>query len=160
MGESVDEDVSGVTIRWKDVRCTVKKGKKTKIVLDDISGMAVPGEVVAILGPSGSGKTTLLDILAGRVRGGSCWFGGGMKVSGSISFNQVSLQKVTRHGIIPHLMSYITQEDALQTRFTAIETLRHAADLYLTLPAEEREAVVQKILDDTGLRDCQVSLII
>ena len=35
-----------------------------KILVDDISFLAEPGEIVAIIGPNGAGKSTLLKILA------------------------------------------------------------------------------------------------
>lgn len=33
-------------------------------VVSDVSGMALPGELTAVLGPSGAGKTTLLNMMS------------------------------------------------------------------------------------------------
>lgn len=56
----------------------VKKLKKDGVwinketyLLNDISGQALRGEVMAIMGPSGAGKSTFLDALAGRIHQGS-----------------------------------------------------------------------------------------
>lgn len=56
----------------------VKKQKKDGVwinkeayLLNDISGQAMRGEVMAIMGPSGAGKSTFLDALAGRIAQGS-----------------------------------------------------------------------------------------
>lgn len=45
--------------------------KKEAYLLNDISGQAMRGEVMAIMGPSGAGKSTFLDALAGRIAQGS-----------------------------------------------------------------------------------------
>merc|ERR1740138_896147 len=47
---------------------TLDQGKRKKI-LRGITGVARPGQVLAVIGPSGGGKTTLLNALAGRIRG-------------------------------------------------------------------------------------------
>ncbi|KAE8675466.1 ABC transporter G family member 1 [Hibiscus syriacus] len=44
---------------------------RTKTLLNDISGEARDGEIMAVLGASGSGKSTLIDALADRIAKGS-----------------------------------------------------------------------------------------
>jgi len=37
-----------------------------KVILNNISGFALPNEILAIMGPSGSGKTSLLNVISNR----------------------------------------------------------------------------------------------
>lgn len=43
----------------------------SRVILDNISGSAKPGQVVAIMGASGAGKSTFLDILARKRKKGA-----------------------------------------------------------------------------------------
>ena len=56
-------------LRWSRVGLlSVRKKKKTTVqILENVSGEAMPGRVLAIVGPSGAGKTSLLNALARRV---------------------------------------------------------------------------------------------
>lgn len=53
--------------------------------MNNVSGSAKPGQLVAIMGPSGSGKTTLLNILSGR-----CVRTKGAKLMGYITVNNIN----------------------------------------------------------------------
>jgi energy-coupling factor transporter ATP-binding protein EcfA2 len=46
---------------------TTKTG--TKVLLNDVSGVASAAEMFYVMGPSGAGKSTFLDALAGRLAG-------------------------------------------------------------------------------------------
>ena len=67
--EARDGDIpAGVTLSWKDInysvqlqsslfsRLTCKGAPKQKKILDNVSGVAPPGKLIAIMGPSGCGK--------------------------------------------------------------------------------------------------------
>lgn len=55
-----------ISLTWRELGVSVSNGKSGhKMILQDLTGYAQQGEVLAIMGPSGSGKSTLLDALAG-----------------------------------------------------------------------------------------------
>ncbi len=64
-----DDDETPAVLRWSRVGLSVTRKKTTTVnkVLENVSGEAMPGRVLAIVGPSGAGKTSLLNALAKRV---------------------------------------------------------------------------------------------
>ena len=65
-----DDDETPAVLRWSRVGLSVtttRKKETTNKVLENVSGEAMPGRVLAIVGPSGAGKTSLLNALAKRV---------------------------------------------------------------------------------------------
>lgn len=52
---------------WEDLTVVLPNfgDGPTRRLLNELTGHAEPGRIMAIMGPSGSGKSTLLDALAG-----------------------------------------------------------------------------------------------
>lgn len=142
-----------VTLEWRDIVHTVappytladRAGGRARPppqpLLRSVSGLAQPGQVVALMGPSGAGKTSLLRILAGRVpcsaHGGTVLVNGAPRAA---DFRLVS--------------AYVEQHSgALDSLMTAREHLEFAARLGLPrryTPAEKRERV-EHVLAILGL---------
>ncbi|KNC28303.1 hypothetical protein FF38_13991 [Lucilia cuprina] len=111
-------------------------------ILNDVSGVVSPGEVLAIMGPSGSGKTTLLDCLSGQRRI-DC---------GSIHLNREMLSKKWRRKIC-----YVLQEEIFFSGLTLKETVMYTALLRLPeeIPVTEKAKRVDDILQSLELTFCQ-----
>ncbi|KAI0833563.1 hypothetical protein BC628DRAFT_1527478 [Trametes gibbosa] len=91
-------------------------------ILDNISGSAKPGQLLAIMGASGAGKSTFLDILARKNKMGS--------VSGAILVNGREIADAD----FKKVMGFVDQEDTLMSTLTVYETVLYSA--LLRLPRE------------------------
>ncbi|KAI0635999.1 hypothetical protein C8Q77DRAFT_1052354 [Trametes polyzona] len=91
-------------------------------ILDNISGCAKPGQLLAIMGASGAGKSTFLDILARKNKKGT--------VSGTTLVNGREIADAD----FKKVMGFVDQEDTLMSTLTVYETVLYSA--LLRLPRE------------------------
>ena len=110
-----------------DLEAPKESSRGSRRVLFGVSGVARPGEVLALMGPSGSGKTTLLNCLHPE-RAGS-------RVSGNITVNDAPLVKADKRRI-----AYVLQEDTLFPSLTVRESLLFTARLRLAGADEQAKA--------------------
>ncbi|KAK7390732.1 hypothetical protein VNO78_18775 [Psophocarpus tetragonolobus] len=122
---------------------------RTKTLLNDISGEARDGEIMAVLGASGSGKSTLIDALANRIAKGS--------LKGAVALNGEALES----RLLKVISAYVMQDDLLFPMLTVEETLMFAAEFRLprTLSKSKKNARVQALIDQLGLRNAAKTVI-
>ncbi|EOY02185.1 hypothetical protein QUC31_013399 [Theobroma cacao] len=153
------ESLRPVTLKFEEVaysiysnttarRClSSQEPKPRRSVLNGVSGVVRPGELLAMLGPSGSGKTTLLTALGGRLTG---------KLSGTITYNgrpfSSSMKRKT---------GFVSQDDVLYPHLTVLETLTYAALLKLPkeLTREEKIEQAELIIVELGLVRCRNNIV-
>eukprot|EP01120_Amphizonella_sp_Union-15-10_P010524 TRINITY_DN4225_c0_g1_i1.p1 TRINITY_DN4225_c0_g1~~TRINITY_DN4225_c0_g1_i1.p1 ORF type:complete len:645 (+),score=104.75 TRINITY_DN4225_c0_g1_i1:69-2003(+) len=117
-------------------------------LIQDAVGCLEPGSTLAIMGPSGSGKTTMLSILSGRIK--PHLYNGSVVING---------QPTTRK-LLKRVVGFVPQDDILLGSQTVRESLQFVANLKLShLSQSERDARVQSIIDELGLRKCSDSLV-
>ncbi|KAL6998276.1 ABC transporter G member 20 [Sarracenia purpurea var. burkii] len=121
----------------------------TKVLINDVSGEAREGEIMAVLGASGSGKSTLIDALADRIAKES--------LKGTVSLNG----EVLESKLLKVISAYVMQEDLLFPMLTVEETLMFSAELRLPrfLSASKKKARVQALIDQLGLRSAAKTVI-
>ncbi|KAF7822316.1 ABC transporter G family member 6-like [Senna tora] len=122
---------------------------RTKTLLNDISGEARDGEILAVMGASGSGKSTLIDALANRIAKGS--------LKGSVKLNGEALES----RLLKVISAYVMQDDLLFPMLTVEETLMFAAEFRLprTLSRSKKKQRVQALIDQLGLRNAAKTVI-
>ncbi|CAM8903953.1 unnamed protein product [Rhodiola kirilowii] len=128
---------------WGTTTCNSKE----KTILNGITGVIFPGEMLAMLGPSGSGKTTLLSALGGRLGG---------KLSGKVTYNNQPFS-----GAIKRQTGFVAQDDVLYPHLTVEETLIFTALLRLpkSLTWDEKSQHVEQVIAELGLSRCRNSMI-
>ena len=112
------------------------------IILDDLSGVAKPGDFIAIMGASGSGKTTLLKTLASRISKT-------LDVSGVFKINGHEIPESK----LKDISGYVGQFDTYMASMTVIEVLNFNAALLLDqeIPRKEKELMTEEVLQKVGL---------
>lgn len=149
---------SQITLKFEDVVYKVKLEQqgfcyggtssfKETTILNGLTGMVCPGELLAMLGPSGSGKTTLLTALGGRLTG---------KLSGKITYNSQPFS-----GSIRRRTGFVSQHDFLYPHLTVYETLLFTALLRLpnSIANDEKVQHVERVITELGLSRCHNSMI-
>lgn len=136
-----------VRLEPKGFCCGATSSSKEKTILNGLTGMVCPGELLAMLGPTGSGKTTLLTALGGRHTG---------KLSGKITYNSRPFS-----GSIRRRTGFVTQQDTLYPHLTVTETLLFTALLRLpnSMANDEKVEHVERVITELGLTRCRNSMI-
>lgn len=126
-----------------------KSAPTSRNLLQDISGKANDGEIMAVMGPSGSGKSTLIDALAQRIARRS--------LQGSITLNG---QEVDPE-LLRNISAYVMQDDMLFPMLTVKETLMFSANVRLpaSFSKEAKIARVNAMIRQLGLEKVAETII-
>ncbi len=119
-------------------------------LLRDINFCLPLGHFMAIVGPSGCGKSTLLKSIAGikeTTDGCFYWLGRNLEEDGDFKAGEVG---------------YVPQFSIAYDELTVDETVESAANLRLSLDEDEKNSIIDDVLEETGLAaiaDRQVKLL-
>jgi ATP-binding cassette, subfamily G (WHITE), member 2, SNQ2 len=133
---------------WSDVSYTVPVPGGEKRLLNNISGYAKPGVMVALMGASGAGKTTLLNTLSQRQKVGV--------VSGDMLVDGRPLNSDFQRST-----GFVEQMDLHDETATVREALEFSALLRQegSIPRQEKLDYVDKIVDLLELHEIEDALI-
>ena len=112
-----------------------------KLLLDDLSLVVKPKELIGLLGPSGAGKTTLMNALNGFVK----------PTSGKVLYNGVDLYQ--NLDAMKSTIGFVPQEDIMHRQLSVRRCLYYAAKLRLSDDTSEDEINrrVEEMLDTLKL---------
>lgn len=140
----------GVKVSWKSITYTVTlpDGTKKKI-LDNNSGTAIPGRVLAVMGPSGAGKSTLTSILCGRlVRDDKS------RLEGTCYLNDTVMREEHKP-----IVSFVCQDDIVMPKENPADAFRFSAGIKLSQLSEEEIATkTEEMIKDLKLTSCRDTL--
>lgn len=141
----------GSTLDCVEINYSVTSTDKqatTRTLLNNVSCVARPGELLAIMGTSGAGKSTLLDAIAGRLESNQLM--GEVRVNGE-PVNRRQFRKES---------GYVMQSDALFPLLTVRETIRYAAYLRIQdKTIQEKNNNVEAIIKLLRLENCADTII-
>jgi ABC-type multidrug transport system ATPase subunit/pSer/pThr/pTyr-binding forkhead associated (FHA) protein/ABC-type multidrug transport system permease subunit len=138
-GNLARRDYAGnVSIEAQDVTVLAPDGRP---LLEPISLVAYPSELIAMMGPAGAGKTTLLKALNGYSR----------PASGSVLFNGLNLYR--HYDRFSQQLAYVPQDDIVHPQLTVREALYFSARLRTDLTDDEIETRIDKLLRELNLSD-------
>ncbi|XP_072943704.1 protein scarlet [Epargyreus clarus] len=106
------------TLVWRDVSVHVKlKDGKLKRLVNNVSGIAKPGSLVALMGTSGAGKTTLMSALAHR------------SPVGTVTDGEIAMNSQPVGDFMHRESGYMHQDELFVQNLTVIEHLMIMARL-------------------------------
>ena len=127
-----------------EVKNVTKKYGKA-VAVEDISFTINDGEIVGLLGPNGAGKSTTMNILTGYIEQTS----GDVTIEG---YNTLKKPKKAKRQI-----GYMPEGVPLYTDLTVKEFVTYMAELK-QVNRKERKEKVQKVIEQTGLKEVQNKL--
>ena len=144
-GNLARRDYAGnVSIEAQDVTVLAPDGRP---LLEPISLVAYPSELIAMMGPAGAGKTTLLKALNGYSR----------PASGQVLFNGLNLYR--HYDRFSQQLAYVPQDDIVHPQLTVREALYFSARLRTDLTDDEIETRIDKLLRELNLSDKKDTII-
>jgi lipopolysaccharide export system ATP-binding protein len=109
-------------------------------VVDGVSIVVRPGEVVGLLGPNGAGKTTTFYMIMGLISPNS----------GRVLFNRRDVTRMAMHLRARQGLGYLSQEPSVFRKLTVAENVMAILET-LPISAEQRAKRLAELLNELGI---------
>ncbi|QUR69736.1 FHA domain-containing protein [Mycobacterium spongiae] len=138
-----EENLLETRVGGLDVRGVTWTIDNDKILLDNISLIARPGMLTAVIGPSGAGKSTLARLVAGYTH----------PTDGTVTFEGHNVH--AEYASLRSRIGMVPQDDVVHGQLTVKQALMYAAELRLPpdTTREDRAQVVGRVLEELEMSD-------
>ncbi len=137
-GESLshapDTHVMRLDVQGINYEVTDRTTGRPRLLLDDISLVVKPRELIGLLGPSGAGKSTLMNVLNGFAR----------PTAGGVLYNHVDLHQ--NLDSLKSTIGFVPQEDIMHKQLSVRRCLYYAARL--RLPEDLSDEEINRRIDE------------
>ena len=116
----------------------LKKKKKKRTVVSDVSLSVSSGSVVGLLGPNGAGKTTSFYMIVGIIS----------SEEGQVILDDHDLTSLPMHARARAGLGYLPQENSIFRKLTVYQNLMGVVELLPGLTKSEKEDRVNKLLEE------------
>ena len=116
------------------------------LAVDNISFTVKDGEVVGLLGPNGAGKSSTMNMITGFIE----------PTEGTITIN--GYDAISKPIKAKSQIGYMPEGVPLYAELTVKEFVTYMAELK-KVPRKERKQSVEKVLEETGIKDVEKKLI-
>jgi lipopolysaccharide export system ATP-binding protein len=114
------------------------KSYRARRVVDRVSFLVNPGEVVGLLGPNGAGKSTSFNMVVGLVK----------PESGKVELGGSDLVSLAMHQRARLGLGYLPQDASVFRKMTVTENLLAVLELKADLSKRERQERTEKLLSE------------
>lgn len=144
MRKATDVSKFGLSFGYEKLRF---QPKRTRPILQNVSGSISRGNLVAVMGGSGAGKSTFVNVLMGK----TAHTGGQVTINGSPG-------KIARY---KKLIGFVPQDDIVLPELTVFENILHSARIRLprTWSSADIRAHVDCVIDCLELSHVRDSLV-
>ncbi len=124
------------------------KAYRARRVVDHVSFVVNPGEVVGLLGPNGAGKSTSFNMVVGLVR----------PDAGTVRLGGVELGRAPMHRRARAGLGYLPQDASVFRKMTVLDNLLAVLELRADLDGRGRSARAERLLEEFELGRVRASL--
>lgn len=106
-------------VSFSNLNVSAGTGENAKTILQNVSGYASPGSLLALMGATGSGKTTMLSVLSNRLDAGTK-----LNSPSKVRYGDYVFSKSLKR-----LIGFVEQDDVVIDSLTVRQSLMYTAKL-------------------------------